>query len=102
MIDRATNRVLYSRGFASIYGEWETTDEAKERFHTFHESLRFPAPAGPVRVVVRKRDAKNAFQEIWSTAVDPKDMFVDTSRPPSPGPLLEIQKNGPPRRRSTS
>ncbi|HJZ67894.1 MAG TPA: peptidase M64 N-terminal domain-containing protein, partial [Blastocatellia bacterium] len=23
--DRATNRVLYSRGFASIYGEWETT-----------------------------------------------------------------------------
>ena len=25
----ATNRVVYSRGFASIYGEWETTDEAK-------------------------------------------------------------------------
>ncbi|MEP6769786.1 MAG: M64 family metallopeptidase, partial [Acidobacteriota bacterium] len=94
--DPATKRVLYSRGFASIYGEWETTDEAKERFRTFHESLRFPAPSGAVRVVVRKRDAKNAFQEIWSTAVDPKDKFVDTSRPPSPGPLLEIQKNGPP------
>src|SRR4051794_17548360 len=29
VLDRATNRVLYSRGFASIYGEWETTDEAK-------------------------------------------------------------------------
>src|SRR5262249_53225822 len=27
--DRTTNRLLYSRGFASIYGEWETTDEAK-------------------------------------------------------------------------
>src|SRR2546422_5608286 len=24
-----TNRILYSRGFASIYGEWETTAEAK-------------------------------------------------------------------------
>ena len=24
--DRTTNRLLYSRGFASIYGEWETTD----------------------------------------------------------------------------
>ena len=23
-------RVLYSRGFASIYGEWETTDEAQD------------------------------------------------------------------------
>src|SRR5262249_51472768 len=29
VIDRSTNRVLYSRGFASVYGEWETTDEAK-------------------------------------------------------------------------
>ena len=25
VIDRASNRVLYSRGFASVYGEWETT-----------------------------------------------------------------------------
>src|SRR6185369_1738127 len=25
--DRATNRLFFSRGFASIYGEWETTDE---------------------------------------------------------------------------
>ncbi|MCA1611643.1 MAG: IgA Peptidase M64 [Acidobacteria bacterium] len=94
--DAASKRVLYSRGFASIYGEWETTDEAKERHRTFHESLRFPAPSGPVRVVVRKRDAKNVFQDAWSAAVDPKNMFVDSSRLPSPGPLLELQKNGPP------
>src|SRR5215210_5080707 len=41
--DRNTNRLLYSRGFASIYGEWETTDEARAVHRTFHESLRFPA-----------------------------------------------------------
>src|SRR6185295_17461820 len=92
VIDRATNRAVYSRGFASVFGEWETTDEAKERFRTFHESLRFPAPAGPVQVVVKKRDPRNAFREIWSTLVDPRDPFVDSSRPPSPGALLEIQK----------
>src|SRR5262245_63589499 len=27
--DRATNRLLYSRGFASVYGEWEGTGEAR-------------------------------------------------------------------------
>src|SRR6185503_2141391 len=27
--DRSSNRILFSRGFASIYGEWETTDEPK-------------------------------------------------------------------------
>ena len=35
--------VLYSRGFASIYGEWETTGEAKSMNRTFSESIRFPA-----------------------------------------------------------
>src|SRR5438874_2625047 len=74
--DRATNRLLYSRGFASIFGEWETTDEAKSMNRTFGESLRFPAPAAPVQIVLKKRDSSNAFREIWSTIVDPRDMFV--------------------------
>ena len=81
--DQATNRLLYSRGYATIFGEWETTAEAKEANRTFHESLRFPAPGGPVQVVVKKRDRRNAFREIWSIVVDPKDMFVDPS-PPAP------------------
>jgi hypothetical protein len=96
VIERATNRPVYSRGFASIYGEWETTGEAKTTTRTFHESIRFPAPDGPVQVVVKKRDARNAFREIWSVLVDPKDMFVDPSKPASPGPLIEIQKSGDP------
>lgn len=96
VVDRGTNRVLYSRGFASIFGEWETTGEAKEIKRTFSESLRFPAPDAPVQIVVKKRDAKNAFREIWSMVLDPKDIFIDTSKPPSPGPLIEIQKSGDP------
>jgi hypothetical protein len=95
VIDRGTNRVLYSRGFASIYGEWETTGEAQEIWRTFHESLRFPAPTTPVQVVLKKRDARNAFREIWSTLVDPADRFIDASVPASPGALVEIERNGP-------
>jgi len=94
--DRTTNRLLFSRGFASIYGEWETTDEAKAINRTFQESLRFPAPPSPVQIVLKKRDSNNAFREIWSTIVDPKDMFVDTSHAPMPGKLIEFQKNGDP------
>src|SRR6188474_3843984 len=70
VIDRATNTVIYSRGFASIYGEWETTAEYKTLHRTFPESLRFPWPKTPVQVVLKKRDAENAFREIWSTVVD--------------------------------
>ncbi|SEU01071.1 IgA Peptidase M64 [Stigmatella erecta] len=94
--DSATNRVLYSRGFASIYGEWETTAEAKDVHRTFHESLRFPAPSQPAQVLLKKRDARNAFREVWSLPVDPQDMFVDPSSPASPGALLPLLENGPP------
>src|SRR6185503_1908687 len=63
VIDRATHRVVYSRGFSSIYGEWETTGEAATADGAFGESLRFPAPAAPVQVVIRKRDKANDFRE---------------------------------------
>lgn len=92
--DAKSERVLYSRGFASIYGEWETTDEAKAVRRTFQESLRFPAPDAPVRVVLKKRDAKNLFREVWTTALDPSDIFIDRSPLKAPAPLIEIQKNG--------
>src|SRR5687768_2895544 len=70
VIDRDTNQVIYSRGFASVYGEFETTGEAKERAATFHESLRFPWPKKPVQVVLKKRDSAQAFNQVWSTLID--------------------------------
>src|SRR5882724_10571706 len=62
VIDAAGGTVVFSRGFSSIYGEWETTAEAKEINRTFSESLRLPAPDRPVRIVVKKRDARNVFR----------------------------------------
>ena len=47
--DQATGRLLYSRGFGSIFSEWSDTEEAKQLNRTFSESLRFPAPAAPVK-----------------------------------------------------
>ena len=97
VIDRMTNRTLYSRGFASMYGEWELTPEAKEQRRTFHESLRFPAPEGPVQVVVKKRDKQNAFREVWSVVVDPADPTVDRSGPPAGVRVWPVMQNGEPR-----
>lgn len=94
--DQKTKRVLYSRGFASIYGEWETTDEAQAMRRTFSESLRFPAPDAPVEIVLKKRNAKNAWTDIWTIPVDPKDIFIDRSKTRAPAPLIAIQKMGEP------
>jgi hypothetical protein len=89
-----TGRLLYSRGFASIYAEWESTAEADKSHRTFEESLRFPAPVGPVDVILQKRNASQVFDTIWQTRVDPADMFIDRAPPPRQT-LVEIEKHGP-------
>jgi IgA Peptidase M64 len=47
-----------------------------------------------VQVIVKKRDQRNAFREVWSTLVDPADVFIDRSQGPSPGPLVRLLENG--------
>jgi len=96
VVDLATNRAVFSRGFDSIWGEWETTADAAVRDATYHESLRFPAPSRPVQVAIRKRDARNVFREVWTTVVDPASIFVDTATAPAPAPLLTLLESGDP------
>jgi hypothetical protein len=95
--DAASRRLLYSGGFGSIYDEWVTTEEAKTITRTFHESVRFPMPAAPVAVTIRKRGTGNTWRDVWSVTVDPKNMFVNTAVPdPSPGAVIELEKHGDP------
>jgi hypothetical protein len=96
VVDRESRRILYSRGFSSIFGEWETTGEAQRTTRTFEESVRFPRPEKAVQLVIQKRDRENDFREVWSTVIDPGDMLVDDSAPPPAGPVIEIQDSGPP------
>ena len=95
VIDAASGRPLYSRGFSSIYGEWETTAEAQSMNRTFSESLRFPAIAQPARMVVRKRDGRNVFRDVWTVSIDPADMFVDPTGVDA-GPLIALRQAGDP------
>ena len=75
--DVASGEMIYSRGFASIFGEWQTTPEAKTDWGTYHESVRFPWPLHPVDLVIKKRDAKNDFQEIYRYSINPEARSVN-------------------------
>ena len=97
--ERDSGKLVYSRGFNSVFGEWKTTAEALHANRTFSESLRFPTPDVPVEVSLKERAGNGLhplWTEVWKTVVDPKDKFIDRSRPPSPGALLELQKMGDP------
>ena len=97
VVDPDSQRVLYSRGFASLYGEWEVTDEAKRVPRTFHESLRFPWPKRTVQVRLARRGNDGLFRELWSTAVDPSSAAVNAAAPTLAGRIVPLFENGPPR-----
>ena len=78
--DAASHAPLYSRGFCSIYGEWETTGEAKKTWRAIEESQRFPEPRKPVELVLEKRQDAGGWKELSRTPLDPAGRFVDLAR----------------------
>ncbi|MBS1766221.1 MAG: peptidase M64 [Acidobacteria bacterium] len=92
----ASGKLLYSRGFASIFGEWQDTDEAGKLQRAFEESVRFPEPEAPVVVHLFKRQADMGWKEVWSCPVDPQSQSIERGAPPSAGALIPILKNGEP------
>lgn len=96
VIDPRTHLVVFSSGFSSIYGEWETTGEARDgNWRSFHESQRFPEPRFPVQLVLKKRAADGTFREIFSRRIDPASRFVNRSGVLFTGPVFAVVESGP-------
>jgi len=93
--DKESNVLLYSRGFASVFGEWQTTPEAEEGYGTFHESIRFPWPDKAVNIIMKKRDTANVFRVIWTTSVDPASRKVNPAEIAHSEKVDVIYENGP-------
>jgi IgA Peptidase M64/Peptidase M64 N-terminus len=94
VVDPKSNRVLYSRGFSTIFGEWQTTEEAQKLTRAFGESLRFPMPEKPVRIRVLKRDDRNAFSIVWTFDIDPASTDIVREQPKASMQPIAIRNNG--------
>ena len=95
VLDSETKMPIYSRGFSSIFGEWQSTPEAEKGNGTFHESLRFPWPKKPVVVILKKRNPENKFQAIWTTIIDPSSRQVNPADIAPTHKIDMILDNGP-------
>ncbi len=97
VFDTQTNRLIYSRGFSSIYGEWETTQEAKDGItRTFHESVLLPLPKRKIQMVIAKRDRWMIFHDIFSTVIDPHSRFVNREKRAPDFKVIILHESGPP------
>ncbi|MYM30041.1 peptidase M64 [Duganella sp. CY15W] len=95
VVDAKTGKLLYSRGFSTVFAEWRSTEEAARINRGFQESVRFPKPEAPVKVRILKRDERNLFSVVWTADVNPDAMDVIRKQPPAPVKPIGIRVNGP-------
>jgi len=79
--DDSTGTLLYSRGFCTLFQEWQTTAEAKEMERSFHEVATFPFPNNKVKFVLDIRGRDGKFTRLYETVIDPDSYFIIREKP---------------------
>ncbi|HAB51055.1 MAG: peptidase M64 [Ignavibacteria bacterium RIFOXYB2_FULL_35_12] len=79
--DAASNKLIFSKGFDSYFGEYQTNSNAiKGIKKAYHESVLIPLPKEKIKFSIEKRDAENNLKEIFSSEIDPKDISIIKDR----------------------
>ncbi len=100
LYDVASNRMIFSRGYDSYFGEYKTTKPAKEGTkRTFHETVLVPLPKMSALLVIEMRDRRNLYRPMWIFEVDPHDYSIERESPDRGYRVIEVLHNGDPHRK---
>ena len=80
VFDEKSNELIYSRGYSTLFNEWQTTEEAKHTVKSFSETVVFPYPNNPVRVEFYSRNNKNELVKKFEYKIDPENYFIKIER----------------------
>ncbi len=78
--DEASDKLIYSRTYTTLFKEWQTTEEAKQTTRTFTESIVFPYPKSKVLVKFYGRDREHNLIHKFEYPVDPSNYFTKKER----------------------
>ncbi len=91
------NKLIYSKGFNCIFGEYQTTRPAKEgEKRTFMETVRLPWPKSPVNLVIEERNSKNVLEPVFSRTIDPDNENIIYEKPEDRDRVYTALENGDP------
>jgi len=71
-----TNELIYSKGYCTLFDEWQTTPEAKATDCCYPESVVVPFPRQKVLVSIVSRNKKGEREKKFEYTVDPKSYFI--------------------------
>lgn len=70
--DTETNELLYSRGYSSLFREYQSTAEGEGSCKSFDESIVFPYPKHEVNIVFSSRQKDLSWSKEYILTIDPK------------------------------
>lgn len=93
---QASNELIYTRSFCSLFGEWRTTAEAKTETLAWYNSMSVPYPKNRIIIDLKARNkADMKFYSIMRHEVDPSSIFIDRA-PLAENKVVKIQDKGCP------
>ncbi|NQT76326.1 MAG: peptidase M64 [Bacteroidetes bacterium] len=78
--DAETNELLYSRGYSSLFREWQATPEAESNDKAFDETVVMPYPKSPVNLVFYSRNKELGWDKEFILPLDPKTRDVKKNK----------------------
>ena len=76
VFETGTDKLLFSKGYQNLYGEWQTTDEAKQVTKTFEESVIVPFPKVKIDIALFRKTWDGELVEGMRLTVNPDDYFI--------------------------
>jgi hypothetical protein len=95
IFNEAGDTLIYSRGFCTLYQEWQTTTAAKTIERSFYEVATMPFPKNKVKFVLSIRERNGLFSKLYETKIDPADYFIRKEKPLNVG-ISKIYGEGEP------
>lgn len=89
-----TGELIFSRGYCTLFDEWQTTPEAKTTDCCYPESVVMPFPREKVVVSITSRSKKGVFEKKFEYTVDPKSYFIKKEREQLP--VFDVVNSGEP------
>lgn len=80
VFDVATDSLIYSRGYSTLFGEWQTTSEAKKTWRTLSESVVMPYPKNDARIEFYSRDNNGEFIKSFEYYFTLNNYFIKPER----------------------
>ena len=81
VFDAAENKLIYSRGFCTLFQEWQTTGEADTLDRSFYEVATMPYPKNKVRFVLSMREKSGNFSPLYETVIEPDNFYIRKEKP---------------------